>query len=119
MKEVIMQKQLLVENIACKYLKGNKYIIIEKDFKYKNRIIDLIAYDNETKELVFIKLKNCSNLKEFNIRNRIREQEKLKRLAKSYNCDYGLYDIPVRFDMIKVFLTNSIYKIKHKKQIFI
>lgn len=119
MQKVFTKKQVVAENIACKYLKDKKYIIVEKDFKYKKRIIDLIAYDNETKELVFIKLKNCSNLKEFNIRNRIREQEKLKYLAKSYNYDYGLYDIPVRFDMIKVFLTNSMYKIEHRKRIFI
>ena len=118
MQKVFTKKQIIAENIACKYLKNRKYIIVEKNFKYKKRIIDLIAYDNETKELVFIKLKNCSNFKEFNIRNRTREQDKLKRLAKSYNHDYGLYDISVRFDMIKVFLTNSVYKIEHRKRIF-
>lgn len=118
MQKVFTKKQEVAENIVCKYLKEKKYIIVEKNFKYKKRIIDLIAYDNAIKELVFIKLKICSNLKEFNIRNRVREQDKLKHLAKSYNYDYGLYDIPVRFDLIKVFLTNSTYKIKHKKRIF-
>ena len=119
MQKVFTKKQVVAENIVCKYLKDKKYIIIEKDFKYKKRVIDLIAYDNKTKELVFIKLKICSNLREFNIRNRLREQDKLKHLAKSYNYDYGFFDIPVRFDMVKVFLTNSMYKIKHRKRIFV
>lgn len=118
MQKVFTKKQIVAENIVCKYLKDRKYIIIEKEFKYKKRIIDLIAYDEETKELVFIKLKICSNLREYKIRNRIKNQDKLKYLAKSYNYDYGLYDIPVRFDMLKIFLTNSIYKIKHIKRIF-
>lgn len=119
MQKVFTKKQVVAENIVCKYLKDKKYIIIEKDFKYKKRVIDLIAYDQETKEIVFIKLKICSNLREFNIRNRVREQDKLKHLAKSYNYDYGLYDIPVRFDMVKIFLTNGMYKIKHRKRIFV
>lgn len=118
MQKVFTKKQIIAENIVCKYLKNQEYIIIEKDFKYKKRKIDLIVYDDLTKELVFVNLKICSNLKEFNIRNRIREQDKLKHLAKSYNCEYGLYDIRFRFDMIKIFLTNSIYKIKHIKRIF-
>lgn len=117
MRKIFTSRKLIIENIVCKYLKDRKYIIIEKDFKYKKMVIDLIAYDNITKELVFIKLNSSSTIKEFNVRNRIRAQDRLKQIAKSYNRDYGLYDIPVRFDMIKIFLTNSRYMIKHKKKV--
>lgn len=118
MQKVFTTRKQVVENIVCKYLEERKYIIIEKDFKYKKRIIDLIVYDETTKELVFVKLKNSSNIEEFKIKNRFRGKDQLRKLAKSYNCDYGLYDIPVRFDIIKVFLTNSVYKLVHRKRVF-
>ena len=118
MKKVFTKKDI-AKNIVCKYLKNRKYIIIEKDFKYKKRIIDLIIYDDIEKELVFVNLKICYTIEEFNIRNRFRQKDIYRNLAKAYNHDYGLYDIPVRFDMIKIFLNNSMYKIKHKKRIFI
>lgn len=118
MKNVIIKGEI-VKKIIYKYLKNNKYIIIEKDFNYKKTIIDLIVYDNNTKELVFIILRICYTIKEFNIKNRFRKKDKFIKLAKSYNREYGIYDIPVRFDMIKIFLNNSVYKIKHKKKVFI
>ena len=118
MQKVFAKRKKVIENIVCKYLEDRKNIIIEKEFKYKKILIDLIVYDEITKELVFVKIKNSSSIKEFNIKNRFRGKDKLRKLAKSYNCDYGLYDIPVRFDIIKVFLTNSAYKLVHRKRIF-
>ena len=48
----------------------------------------------------------------------IEKEEDFKYVAKRYNRDYGLYDIPIRFDKIKIFLINNIYKIKHFKNIY-
>lgn len=82
----------------------------------KKEIIDLIAYDELTKELVFIKLKLYIIPKE--LKEIAENQEVLKSIAKYYNYEYGLYDIPFRFDIIKIFLNNSIYKLKHIKRVF-
>lgn len=91
-------------------------MIVEKDFEYKKEIVDLIAYDELTKELVFIKLKLYSTPKD--LKEIVEKQDFLKSIAKYYNYEYGLYDIPVRFDVIKIFLNNSFYKLKHIKKIF-
>lgn len=109
-------RRKIAENMACKYLKDNNYIIVEKNFEQKKEIIDLIAYDELTKELVFIKLKLYIIPKE--LKEIAENQEVLKSIAKYYNYEYGLYDIPFRFDIIKIFSNNSICKIKHIKRIF-
>lgn len=108
-------RRKIAENMACKYLKDNNYIIVEKNFECKKEIIDLIAYDELTKELVFIKLKLYIIPKE--LKEIAENQEVLKSIAKYYNYEYGLYDIPFRFDIIKIFLNNSIYKLKHIKRV--
>lgn len=109
-------RRKIAENMACKYLKDNNYIIVEKTLHVKKEIIDLIAYDELTKELVFIKLKLYIIPKE--LKEIAENQEVLKSIAKYYNYEYGLYDIPFRFDIIKIFLNNSIYKLKHIKRVF-
>lgn len=108
-------RRKIAENIVCKYLKDNNYIIVEKTLNVKKEIIDLIAYDELTKELVFIKLKLYIIPKE--LKEIAENQEVLKSIAKYYNYEYGLYDIPFRFDIIKIFLNNSIYKLKHIKRV--
>lgn len=108
----------IAENIVCNYLKNKNYIIVEKNFECKKEIIDLIAYDEQTKELVFISLKLCFLSNQLNKEEIIENQEILKNIAKYYNYEYGLYDIPVRFDMIKLFLNNSVYRLKHIKRVF-
>lgn len=111
-------RRKIAENIACKYLKDNNYIIVEKNFECKKEIVDLIAYDELTKELVFIKLKIYIIPKELKEKEIVKNQEILRSIAKYYNYEYGIYDIPVRFDIIKILLNNSICKIKHIKRIF-
>ena len=108
----------IAENIVCKYLRNKNYIIVEKNFECKKEIIDLIAYDEQTKELVFISLKLYFLLNYLDKKEPIEKQEILKNIAKYYNYEYGLYDIPVRFDMIKLSLNNSVYKLKHIKRAF-
>ena len=40
------------EDKACKYLEQNNYRIIERNFRCKQGEIDIIAYDNNLKQLV-------------------------------------------------------------------
>ena len=107
----------IAKDLVSKYLEEKKYLIIEKTFEFRRQKVDLIIYDEKTKELVFVEIKiyNIPNIYE-----EIEEERKefLKAAAKNYNYEYGLYDIPVRFDKVELFLNNSMYKIKHKKKIF-
>ena len=43
------------ECLACKYLIKNKYKIIERNFRCRQGEIDIIAYDYDSLELVFLR----------------------------------------------------------------
>ena len=108
----------IAKDLVSKYLEEKKYLIIEKTFEFRRQKVDLIIYDEKTKELVFVEIKiyNIPNIYE-----EIEEERKefLKAAAKNYNYEYGLYDIPVRFDKVELFLNNSIYKIKYVKKFMV
>lgn len=51
------------ESITCKYLCQNHYKIIDKNYYYKGGEIDIIAYDEDKNEIVFIEVKTRSKWK--------------------------------------------------------
>ncbi len=108
----------IAKDLVSKYLEEKKYLIIEKTFEFRRQKVDLIIYDEKTKELVFVEIKiyNIPNIYE-----EIEEERKefLKAAAKNYNYEYGLYDIPVRFDKVELFLNNSMYKIRYIKKFMV
>lgn len=108
----------IAKDLVSKYLEEKKYLIIEKTFEFRRQKVDLIIYDEKTKELVFVEIKiyNIPNIYE-----EIEEKRKefLKAAAKNYNYEYGLYDIPVRFDKVELFLNNSMYKIRYIKKFMV
>lgn len=118
MLKVKTEKEVITKKLVCKYLEECNYIIIEKDFKYRKRKIDIIAYDTISKELVFIDLRSYYSVDELMEESLIGKEADFKYVAKHYNREYGLYDIPIRFDIIKIYLSNSIYKLRHFKEIY-
>lgn len=108
------------EDIACKYLQKHQYTIIDRNFRCRQGEIDIIACDEQAKELVFIEVKTRTSLKYGRPSEAV---EKLKQnhiiyVAKYYNYKNKIRNIPIRFDVIEVLLSNSNYKINHIKQAF-
>lgn len=118
MLKVKTEKEEVTANLVCEYLENSNYIVIEKDFKYRKRKVDIIAYDTIKKELVFIDLRVYYTIDDLMEEVGVKKEENLKYVAKYYNREYGLYDIPIRFDMVKIYLNNSIYQLKHFKNIY-
>lgn len=108
------------EDYVTKYLIDLSYKIIERNFECKLGEIDIIAYDNQKEELVFIEVKTRTNKKYGNPADAV-DTTKKKHIIKSAN--YYLYihnlidKINVRIDVIEVYLSNNLYKINHIKQI--
>lgn len=109
------------ENIATEYLEHLKYKIIEKNFRCKGGEIDIIAYDENNNELVFVEVKTRTNIKYGTPKETVekRKQKHIKLVATYYNYIYGIYDISSRFDVIEIFLYNNSCKINHIKSAFI
>ena len=58
-----MKKGQSGEELACAYLVQQNYQILERNFTCKQGEIDIIAFDNKNKELVFIEVKSRTSAK--------------------------------------------------------
>ncbi len=114
------QRGKIGEDLACKHLQKNKYTIINRNFRCKQGEIDIIAYDEKRKELIFIEVKTRSNI-EYGLPSEAIVKMKKNHIinsAKYYNYKNKIENVPIRFDVIEVFLNNSNYKINHIKNAF-
>lgn len=110
----------LGERLACNFLKDNDYIILERNFRCRQGEIDIIATDTKNRELVFIEVKTRTNL------SYGEAAEAVNRLKRQhiYRCvEYYIYvnktkKLPIRIDVIEIYLENGRVKINHIKQAF-
>ena len=106
-----IQKGKLGESIALQYLIKKKSNILETNYRIKSGEIDIIAKINE--ELVFIEVKSRNSIK-FGYPSEAVNYNKIKKIintAKYYILKNNLSDIPIRFDVIEVYLKDK--KINH------
>ena len=107
------------ESITCKYLKKKHYNIIETNFYYRGGEIDIIAFDTESNELVFIEVKTRSN-KEYGVPADSVNNIKLNRIirgAKYYVYKKQINNVNIRFDVIELYYKNDRFYINQIKQI--
>ena len=118
LKEIIISKILgtnkeekkpknLGENIACKYLKKQKYKIKEKNYRSRFGEIDIIAKDSDT--LCFIEVKSRSRT-DYGLPEEFvdkRKQEKLIKTAQAFISQNNIQNQNMRFDIVSVNLNNS------------
>lgn len=108
------------ELVAADYLKSKGYFIVCQNWKYKHKDIDLIAIDNNTKELVFVEVKTRSNNMFLEPEQSV-DNEKikyLKSIASSY-LHYRNIKRNHRFDIVTVLGTDdSNVSVNHIKDAF-
>lgn len=95
------------ENIACAYLKKKGYEIFHKNFATEIGELDIVAADDEA--LVFIEVKTRTD-DEFGTPSEAvdyRKQRKISEVASQYIKKFRYFDVPVRFDVIEVYLADN------------
>lgn len=107
------------EDIACKYLIKNNYKIVQRNFYFKGGEIDIIAFDEDKKELVFFEVKTRAN-KNYGLPSEAVDAIKIKHIKrgiKIYLQIHKLEDIYVRADVLELFYRDDKFYINHIKQI--
>lgn len=101
------EKGDLGECIAYEYLLKKGAELLESKYKIKSGEIDLIVkIDNE---IVFIEVKSRTNIK-FGTPSQAVNHKKIKKIvdtSKYYILKNNLYDIPIRFDVIEIYLNDN------------
>jgi putative endonuclease len=98
----------LGEDLAVRYLRENGYLILERNFRYRNRgEIDIIARDGQ--DLVFceVKMRACDayGLPEEAVTRT--KQATIRRIASAYLALKGSGGGPCRFDVVSIRLGGN------------
>lgn len=99
------------EVVANEYLLKNGAEILEKNFSNKFGEIDIIA--EVEGQLVFIEVKSRTSLKFGYPAESVdyKKRRKIIQLAQYYIYKNNLHNMPIRFDVIEVFLIDT--KLRH------
>jgi putative endonuclease len=106
------------EQVAARYLEENGYVIIERNWRYGNIEIDIIARNAEY--LVFAEVKTRMSDQWGNPEDAV-TNSKMKRIveaADSYICAHAT-DLPARFDVIAVLVNDGKFEIEHFDDAFL
>lgn len=97
------------ENAACKYLQEKGHSILEQNFRYGHKEIDIISMEKGI--LVFTEIKSRSNYA-FGFPEEavtLRKQAMLKLAAEQYCLDKPQY-LKIRFDVISILIQSNVVK---------
>lgn len=105
------------EELALEYLIREGYKVIETNWRYRHKEIDIIAeFDNV---LAIIEVKTRSNEKYGTPEEAVSEtkQQFLIDAAEKY-LDQKNIDLEIRFDIISIIKQNNVFNISHIKDAF-
>lgn len=110
---------IIGESIACGYLRNNSYSIQMRNFKCRQGEIDIIAFDETLKEIVFLEVKTRTSFYYGFPSDAVDKKKQINMLnsAKYYLFKNRLYDVCIRFDVIEVVLNKGKYKLNHLKNV--
>lgn len=107
------------EEIACKYLIKSNYNLIDRNYYYKGGELDIIAFDNNTKELVFIEVKTRAN-NEYGLPAEAVNSKKINNIIKGIRKYIHIKKIEnnyIRVDLLELYYSKNKFYINHIKQI--
>ncbi len=105
------------EEIACRYLLSKSYKILERQWRFKHKEVDIIAQHNNT--LVFVEVKTRTsnywgNPEEFVLKSK---QKYMINAAEKY-IETKDIDMEARFDITAILFNNNNYHVKHITEAF-
>ncbi len=113
------------EEIACEYLKKQKYKILEQNYYASHNEIDIIAENKQYIIFVEVKTRSCERIDGLNFGSpasavTYSKQKRTLAAAQLYLNEHSTRKSP-RLDVIEVFLDkndNSVLKINHIEDAF-
>lgn len=112
-----------IEDMACKFLAGQNYTVLDRNYAYRGGELDIVAKEGET--IVFVEVKSVWNNQQGNPAARVNalKQRKIWRTACHYlqahpqSAPRG-FDQPCRFDVLSVRAYQKPLQFAHFKNAF-
>lgn len=103
--------------MAMRYLRNNSYKILEKNWRYLHREIDIIAIDNNCLVIAEVKTRKGGSFADPMGQMTVKKQAFLISAADAYIHQHKL-DMDVRYDVICVNLDAGHTRLEHIKNAF-
>lgn len=100
------------ENFACEYLKENGYKVLERNWRYGNDEIDIIALIENTLVIVEVKTRRSDNYGAPQVFVNNLKQKFMIRAASAY-LQKTPHDYEVRFDVIALIKSKDGFELEH------
>lgn len=106
------------EKIALRYLKENKYRIVNRNYRLFRGEIDIIAYDRKTLVFVEVKTRTATDfgLPEESVTPS--KQKQIQKIAQGYLTKNNLDNVECRFDVLSIIPEENRYSIRHIQDAF-
>ena len=107
------------EELAEQYLKNKGFEILERNYRYKRKEIDLIARDRNT--IVFVEVKTGKSKKFGQPWEKVdwRKQKRIIEVAQAFLCENNFLDCDFRFDVLAIDLEKKENRINHIENAFV
>lgn len=105
------------EEIAANYLQNKGFIVLEKNWRFKNLEADIIATISKTLVIAEVKTRKSNYFGEPETFVNKQKQKNLIKTAHEY-IQRNKLDLEVRFDIVSIILGDSQTKINHIEDAF-
>ena len=106
------------ETLACRHLEAQGFTILDRNFRCRSGEVDVIARHGETTVFVEVKGRAGRSHGEGFEGVSFGKRRRLVRAARLYAASRGLYDSPLRFDVISIEWEDERPRIRHDRGAF-
>jgi len=90
------------ESLACVYLEGQGYVILERNFRCRSGEVDVVARDGDVTVFVEVKERHGQSHGEGFEAVTFGKRRRVIRAARLYAASHGISERPVRFDVVSI-----------------
>ena len=94
------------EDIAAAYLKGQKFTIVERNFRCKGGEVDIIARDGKTLVFVEVKTRRTLSFGPPQLALTPFKQRQISKAALTWLAGKKLFNVGARFDVVSILLPD-------------
>ena len=105
------------EELVVKFLKNDSYSILEQNWRFKHKEVDIIALKNNVLCIVEVKTRSTNYTSPKDAVTKAKQRNLI--IAANAYIEQKELDFEVRFDVAEVFLENNNYRINYIEDAYI
>tara|TARA_R110001592_G_scaffold325782_4_gene606340 strand:- start:264547 stop:264903 length:357 start_codon:yes stop_codon:yes gene_type:complete len=107
----------LGENMACEYLVNNGFVILARNYRFRQHEIDIIASKNDCLHFVEVKLRGSDNFGSPASFVSKAQQRSIAKAAEAFLLSLET-DPDCQFDIVSIYKENNRFKIEYIDEAF-